>query len=98
VRFRAAPSESVIPYLETNRLRPLFFIKLPIAYQIAKVLGQSAFLLYKRSGLDTIIRNAEVAFPSSSYLITRAANLPTPATAAIAANGALQILLLLASS
>jgi hypothetical protein len=77
---------SVIPYLETNRLRPRVRAiqkTRPIAYR-AKVLGRA--LLAVRS--DDANRfwmllsgNPEVAFPSRGTTIA-AANLPTPATAA----------------
>jgi hypothetical protein len=77
--------ESVIPYLETNRLRPrLLAIQKtsPIAYR-AKVLGQA--LLAVRTDPNRLWMllsgNAEVAFPSTTTTTTRAANLPTPATA-----------------
>jgi hypothetical protein len=78
--------ESVIPYLETNRLRPgLLAIQktLPQAYR-AKVLGRA--LLAVRTDPNRfwmlLSGNAEVAFPSTTATITAAASLPTPTTAA----------------
>jgi hypothetical protein len=80
--FRA----SVIPYLETNRLRPrLLAIQktLPHTYR-AKVLGRA--LLAARTDANKfwmlLSGNAEVAFPSTTTTIAAAANLPTPTTAA----------------
>jgi hypothetical protein len=79
---------SVIPYLETNRLRPrLLAIQrtCPIPYR-AKVLGRA--LLAARTNANSfwmlLLGNAEVAFPSTTATTTPAANLPapTPATAA----------------
>jgi hypothetical protein len=82
--------ESVIPYLETNRLRPrLLAIQKarPIAYR-AKVLGRA--LLATRTNANSfwmlLSGNAEVAFPSKSATIAAAADLPTPATATSTAN------------
>jgi hypothetical protein len=78
--------DSVIPYLETNRLRPrLLAIQktLPQAYR-AKVLGRA--LLAVRTDPNRfwmlLLGNAEVAFPST----TAAASLPTPANAAASEN------------
>jgi hypothetical protein len=75
---------SVIPYLETNRLRPrLLAIQKtrPIPYR-TKVLGRA--LLAARSDANSfwmlLSGNAEVAFPSRTTTIAAAANLPTPAT------------------
>ncbi len=77
--------ESVIPFLETNRLRPrLLAIQKtrPIAYR-AKVLGQA--LLAVRTDPNRfwmlLSGNAEVAFPSTTATTTPSANLPTRATA-----------------
>jgi hypothetical protein len=77
---------SVIPYLETNRLRPrLLAIQKtrPISYR-AKVLGRA--LLAARSDANSLwillLGNAEVAFPSTAATTTLAATLPTSATAA----------------
>jgi hypothetical protein len=82
----------VIPYLETNRLRPrLLAIQKtrPIAYR-AKVLGRA--LLSGRNDANKfwmlLSGNAEVAFPSGTTAIAvAAANLPTPATAAATSTG-----------
>jgi hypothetical protein len=75
---------SVIPHLETNRLRPrLLAIQRtrPIPYR-AKVLGRA--LLSARADANSfwmlLSENAEVAFPSSTTTIAAAASLPTPAT------------------
>jgi hypothetical protein len=77
---------SIIPYLETNRLRTrLLAIQKarPITYR-AKVLGRA--LLSARTDANIfwmlLSGNAEVAFPSSTTTIAAAANLPAPATAA----------------
>jgi hypothetical protein len=77
--------ESVIPYLETNRLRPrLLAIQktLPHAYR-AKVLGRA--LLAVRTDPNRfwmlLSGNSEVAFPSTTATTTTAASLPTPANA-----------------
>jgi hypothetical protein len=79
--------ESVIPHLETNRLRPrLLAIQKtrPIPYR-AKVLGKA--LLSARTDPNRfwmlLSGNAEVAFPSTT---TAAASLPTPATAVATEN------------
>jgi hypothetical protein len=76
---------SVIPYLETNRLRPYILAiqrARPIPYR-AKVLGRA--LLAVRSDANRfwmlLSGNAEVAFPSGTS-IAAAANLPKPAAAA----------------
>jgi hypothetical protein len=77
---------SVIPYLETNRIRPRLHAiqkSRPIAYR-TKVLGRA--LLAARSDANSfwmlLSGNAEVAFPSTAATTTPAANLPTPATTA----------------
>jgi hypothetical protein len=81
---------SVIPYLETNRLRPrLLAIQKarPIVYR-AKVLGRA--LLALRTDPNRfwmlISGNPEVAFLSRTPTIAAASNLPAPATAASTAN------------
>jgi hypothetical protein len=70
----------VIPYLETNRLRPrLLAIQKtrPITYR-AKVLGQALVSATDPNSIWMLLSgNAEVAFPSR----TTAVNLPSPATA-----------------
>ena len=78
--------ESVIPFLETNRLRPrLLAIQKtrPIAYR-AKVLGQA--LLAVRTDPNRfwmlLSGNAEVAFPSTTATTTAAASLPPPTNVA----------------
>jgi hypothetical protein len=83
---------SVIPYLETNRLRPrLLAIQKtrPIIYR-AKVLGQA--LLTARTDPNRfwmlLSGNAEVAFPSTTATTTRVANLPTPANVGASVNTA----------
>jgi hypothetical protein len=82
--------ESVIPYLDTNWLRPrLLAIQKtrPIAYR-TKVLGRA--LLAARIDVNIfwmlLSGNAEVAFPSTNTTNTLVANLPTPATASASAN------------
>jgi hypothetical protein len=88
--------ESVIPYLEMNRLRPrLLAIQKarPIAYR-AKVLGRA--LLAGRTDRNRfwmlLSGNVEVAFPPTTATTTLAANLPThtnvDASAAVAATAA----------
>jgi hypothetical protein len=76
---------SVIPYLETNRLRP--FVRAiqqtrPIPYR-AKVLERA--LLAIRTDANSfwmlLSGNPEVAFPSTTATTTPAANPPTPTTA-----------------
>jgi hypothetical protein len=81
---------SVIPYLETNRLRPhLLAIQRtrPQAYR-AKVLGRA--LLAVRTDPNRfwmlLSGNAEVAFPSTTASNTAAASLPTPANTAAPEN------------
>jgi hypothetical protein len=81
---------SVIPYLETNRLRPrLLAIQkaLPIPYRV-KVLGRA--LLAVRTDPNhfwmLLSNNAEVAFPSTRTATTPTANLPTPASTVSADN------------
>ncbi len=82
--------QSVVPYLETNRFRPLVRAiqkALPIPYR-AKVLGRA--LLAVRSDPDRlwllILGNAEVTFPSTTATTTRAASIPRAATAATTSN------------
>jgi hypothetical protein len=82
---------SVIPYLETNRVRAIQQTR-PITYR-TKVLGRA--LLSARTDANRfwmlLSGNAEVAFPSATASTTGAVNLPTPATvgaSADAANGA----------
>jgi hypothetical protein len=77
--------ESVIPYLETNRLRPrLLAIQKtrPIRYR-AKVLGRA--LLSARTDANSfwmlLSGNAEVVFPSRTTTIAAAVDLPPPAAA-----------------
>jgi hypothetical protein len=84
--------QSVIPYLETNRLRPrLVAIQQtrPIPYR-AKVLGRA--LLAARTDANSfwmlLSGNAEVAFPSTTGTTTPAANLPTPTAASNVASAA----------
>jgi hypothetical protein len=78
--------ETVIPYLETNRLRPRVRAiqkTRPIPYR-AKVLGRA--LLSARTDTNffwmILSGNAEVIFLSTTTTIVAAANLPTPAAAA----------------
>jgi hypothetical protein len=76
--------KSVIPYLETNRLRPrLLAIQkiLPHAYR-AKVLGRALLAVRTDPNLFWMLLsgNAEVAFPSTT------ASLPTPADVAATEN------------
>jgi hypothetical protein len=80
---------SVIPYFETNRLRPrIAAIKKtrPFAYR-TKVLGRA--LLATRTDANSLwmllSRNPEVSFPSTNTTTTPVANLPMPATAVAAA-------------
>jgi hypothetical protein len=82
--------ESVISYLETNRLRPrLLAIQqtLPQMYRF-KVLGRA--LLAVRSDPNRfwmlLSGNAEVVFPSTTAATTTAASLSTPANAAATEN------------
>jgi hypothetical protein len=82
--------DSVIPYLETNRLRPrLLAIQRthPITYR-AKVLGRA--LLSARTDPNRfwilLAGNAEVAFPSSTATV--AVNLPDTSTTAAATSAA----------
>jgi hypothetical protein len=78
--------ELIVPYLETNRLRPrLLAIQKtrPIAYR-AKILGRA--LLSTRTDANSfwmlLSGNPQVAFSSTTATTTPAANLPTtPATA-----------------
>jgi hypothetical protein len=76
---------SVIPHLETNRLRSRLLTiqgSRPIAY-CAKLLGRA--LLAVRTDPNSfwmlLSGNPEVFFPSTSVTTTPAINLPTPATA-----------------
>jgi hypothetical protein len=84
--------QSVVPYLETNRLRPRVRAiqkTLPITYR-AKVLGRA--LLAVRTDPNRfwmlLSGNAEVALPSTTATTTLAASLPTPAIAATTSNTA----------
>jgi hypothetical protein len=77
---------SVIPYLQTNRLRPrLLAIQKtrPITFR-AKVLGRALLAIRTDPNRFWMLLsgNAEVAFPPKNATIAAAANLPTPATAA----------------
>jgi hypothetical protein len=77
--------KSVIPYLETNRLRPrLLAIQKtrPIAYR-AKVLGRALLATRNHANMFWMLLsgNAEVAFPSRTPTIAVVANIPTRATA-----------------
>jgi hypothetical protein len=81
---------SVIPYLETNRLRPRVSAiqkARPIPYRVG-VLGRA--LLAARSDANSfwmlLSGNAEVAFPSRTTTIEVAASLPTSTTAAAITN------------
>jgi hypothetical protein len=83
---------SVIPYLETNRLRPRVRAiqkTLPLAYR-AKVLGRA--LLAVRTDPNRfwmlLSGNPEVALLSTTATTTPTANLPTPAAAAATSNAA----------
>jgi hypothetical protein len=83
---------SVIPYLETNRLRPRVRAiqkTRPIAYR-AKVLGRA--LLSARTNVNSfwilLSGNPEVAFLSTTATTTLASDLPTPATAVATSNAA----------
>jgi hypothetical protein len=83
---------SVIPYLETNRLRSrLFAIQKtrPIAYR-AKLLGRALLSLRTdpNSFWSLLSGNPEVALPSTSTTIAAAVRLPTPAAAAAATSTA----------
>jgi hypothetical protein len=84
--------ESVIPYLETNRLRPRVLAiqkTRPIAYR-TKVLGRA--LLAARTDPNRfwmlLSGNAEIAFSSTTATTTAAANFPTLATATTPVNAA----------
>jgi hypothetical protein len=77
--------EAIIPYLDTNRLRPRLRAiqkSIPIAYRV-KVLGRA--LLAVRTDTNSLWMllsgNPEVAFPQTIATTTPATNLPTPATA-----------------
>jgi hypothetical protein len=79
--------EKVIPFLETNRLRPRVRAiqkTRPILYR-AKVLGRALLAVRTDPNRFWILLsgNAEVAFPSPSTTIAAATNLPTPPTAAV---------------
>jgi hypothetical protein len=83
---------SVVPYLETNRLRPhlrAIQITRPPTYR-AKVLGRA--LLAVRTDPNSfwilLSGNPEVALPSMTATTTPAANLPTPSTATTTSNAA----------
>jgi hypothetical protein len=83
---------SVIPYLETNRLRPRVHAiqkSCPIAYR-AKVLGRA--LLAVRNDANSLWMllsgNLEVAFLSTAATTTPPTNPSTPAIAAAASNAA----------
>jgi hypothetical protein len=83
---------SVLPYLETNRLRPRVRAiqkTRPIAYR-AKVLGRA--LLSARTDANRfwmlLSGNAEVAFPPRTTTIVAATNLPTSTTATATAASA----------
>jgi hypothetical protein len=79
---------SVIPYLETNRLRAMQKNR-PIPYR-AKVLGRA--LLSARTDANSfwmlLSGNPDVAFSSTTATTTPAANLPTPASADATFNAA----------
>jgi hypothetical protein len=87
--FRA----SVIPYLETNRLRPRVHAiqkACPIVYR-AKVLGRALFAVRNDANSLWMLLsgNLEVAFLSTAATTTPATNPPTsPAIAVIASNAA----------
>jgi hypothetical protein len=77
--------ESVIPYLETNRLRPhvrAIQKTRPTAYR-AKVLRRALFTFCMNSNAFWMLLsgNAEVAFPSRATTIVAAPNPPTAGTA-----------------
>jgi hypothetical protein len=87
--------ESVIPFLETNRLRPCLLAiqkTLPHTYR-AKVLGRA--LLAVRTDPNRfwmlLSGNSEVAFPSTIATTTTAGSLPTSANAAATENVALVV-------
>jgi hypothetical protein len=80
---------SIIPYLETNRLRPRVRAiqkTRPIPYR-AGVLGRALLAVRSRpnSFWMLLTGNAEVIFPSRTTTIAAAASLPTSATATAAA-------------
>jgi hypothetical protein len=86
--FRGA----IMPYLETNRLRPRFRAiqkTCPIAYR-AKVLGRALFAVRTDANSLWMLLsgNPEVAFPSTTATTTLATSLPTPATAVATLNAA----------
>jgi hypothetical protein len=81
---------SVIPSLETNRLRPRVRAiqkTRPIAYR-TNVLGRAllAVRTYPNRFWMLLSGNPEVAFPSTTATTTPAVSLPTPATAAATSN------------
>jgi hypothetical protein len=81
---------SVIPYLETNRLRPRVLAiqkARPIVYR-AKVLGRALLALRTDPNCFWMLLsgNAEVAFPPRTTTIATAANLLTHATATATTN------------
>jgi hypothetical protein len=81
---------SIVPYLETNRLRPRVHAiqkTRPIPYRV-KVLGRALFAVRTDPNHFWMLLsgNAEVAFPSTAATTTSAANLPTTATAAATSN------------
>jgi hypothetical protein len=78
---------SVIPYLETNRLRPRLLAIgkfCPIAYR-AKMLGRALLAARTNAKIFWMLLSgkAEVAFPSTTATTTPVANLPTPASGAL---------------
>jgi hypothetical protein len=82
--------ELVIPYLETNRLRPRVRAiqkTRPIVLR-AKVLGRALLSARTDANLFWMLLsgNPEVAFPSTIAATTLAATLPTPATVGASAN------------
>jgi hypothetical protein len=84
---------SVIPYLETNRVRPRVRAiqkARPIAYR-AKVLGRALVAARTDTNRFWILLsgNTDVAFPLTMIATTTpAASLPTPATAAATSSNA----------
>jgi hypothetical protein len=90
---------SVIPYLETNRLRPrLLAIQQshPIPYRV-KVLGRALLAAHTNANIFWMLLsgNAEVAFPSRNSTIAAAAS--PPMTAAIVATSTANVAALAAS-
>jgi hypothetical protein len=88
----------IIPYLETNRLRPRVRAiqkTHPIEYR-AKVLGRALLAVHTDANSLWMLLsgNAEVAFPSrttTGAVITPATNLPTPATTVVTSYAATAI-------